>query len=378
MNEAELAFAGVARQAELVRSKDVSARELIELSLQRIERLDRELNAFRSVYPERAIEEAKSAQRKLRSKQPPPLLGVPVAIKDNFDVAGDVTTHGTSAHGGPAQQDCEVVRRVREAGAIVVGKTHLPELAAMNTTESASFGWTRNPWDTGRTTGGSSGGSAAAVAAGDGADRAGQRRRRLDPDPRGLLRGVRPQAPAGADQPRSPRRALARAQRRRLGDPQRRRLGADARRDGRRDRGRRRSGPATRSAVRGGGRHHSRADCESLTRSPFPPDSSASASTMRSAAALLQTVEVLRSLGHRVEEQDPDYGFAAAAWVPRFLKGAAARRGGAPPSRAAAAAHPRLGALGKVAALVGAGMGAPAGSADPRPGEPGSSSASMS
>ena len=166
VDELDLAYAGVIRQAELVRAKEVSARELVELSLSRIAKLDGELNCFRSVYAEQAIEDAKAAQRKLRGKEPPPLLGVPVAIKDNFDVAGDITTHGTAAYGAPARVDSEVVRRVRAAGAIVVGKTHLPALAAMATTESTAFGETRNPWNVTRSAGGSSGASAAAVAAG--------------------------------------------------------------------------------------------------------------------------------------------------------------------------------------------------------------------
>jgi amidase len=92
--------------------------------------------------------------------------GIPVAIKDNVAVAGDVTTHGTGAYGPPAAADCEVVRRVKEAGAIVIGRTHVPPLCAMACTESSAWGITRNPWDTARTPGGSSGGSAVAVAAG--------------------------------------------------------------------------------------------------------------------------------------------------------------------------------------------------------------------
>jgi amidase len=166
MDQRELAFVGVAGQAELIRRREVSAPELVESSLRRIERLDRELNAFRSVYFEQAIDGAKRAQRRLRAKQPPALLGVPVAIKDNVDVAGDVTTHGTSAFGEPATADAEVVRRIRETGAIIVGKTNLAPLASMTCTESPSFGVTRNPWNTDRSPGGSSGGSAAAVASG--------------------------------------------------------------------------------------------------------------------------------------------------------------------------------------------------------------------
>jgi amidase len=166
MDEVALAFAGVSGQAEALRKGDVSVKELVETCLRRIDRLDPQLNAFRIVYREQALERAKSAQRKMRAKNPPPLLGVPVAIKDNTDVAGDVTTHGTQAYGAPATADAEVVRRVREAGAIVIGRTNVPPLCAMCATESTAFGFTRNPWDPTRTPGGSSGGSAAAVASG--------------------------------------------------------------------------------------------------------------------------------------------------------------------------------------------------------------------
>src|SRR5256886_1215123 len=166
MDAPELAFAGVLRQAELVRAGEVSPRELVETYLERIDRLDPRLNAFRSVYRERALTEADQAAARLRGGDERPLLGVPVAIKDNTDVAGDVTTHGTNAYGEPAREDAEVVKRVRAAGAIVLGRTHVPPLCALPCTESATWGITRNPWDPTRTPGGSSGGSGAAVAAG--------------------------------------------------------------------------------------------------------------------------------------------------------------------------------------------------------------------
>jgi amidase len=163
---ADLAYAGVAHQAQLVRSGAVTARELVELSLERIERLDPAVNAFRVVRPERALAEADAAQGRLRDGDAPPLLGVPIAVKDNMDVAGELTTHGTGVVAEPARGDCEVVRRLRDAGAIVVGKTNMPELALWpQLTESQTWGATRNPWEPRRSTGGSSGGSAAAVAA---------------------------------------------------------------------------------------------------------------------------------------------------------------------------------------------------------------------
>jgi amidase len=165
MDEA-LAFASVAKQAELVRAGEVSSRELTELYLGRIERLEPELNAFRTVMAERALAYADQADSRRGGGEERPLLGVPIAIKDVQDVAGETTTHGTAAHGGPATQDAELVKRLRAAGAVIVGKTNTPELAIMGTTEGPACGVSRNPWNTDRTPGGSSGGSAAAVAAG--------------------------------------------------------------------------------------------------------------------------------------------------------------------------------------------------------------------
>jgi amidase len=162
----ELAFVGAARQAEIVRSGEVSPKELVQLSLDRIARLDPELNSFRKVFAEKALLEAEQAEARVRAGDERPLLGVPIAIKDEVDVAGEVNTHGTDAFTEPAKEDSEMVRRLREAGAIIVGLTLLPEMAICGFSESATYGVTRNPWDPQRTPGGSSGGSASAVAAG--------------------------------------------------------------------------------------------------------------------------------------------------------------------------------------------------------------------
>ena len=162
----DVAFSGAARQAEMVRNGDVSPSELVRLCLERIERLDPQLNAFRVVLAEQALLEAEQAEARLKGGDERPLLGVPIAIKDESEVAGQVKMLGTDAFDEPASEDSELVRRLRAAGAIVVGLTHLPELAICGFTESATWGVTRNPWDPQRTPGGSSGGSAAAVAAG--------------------------------------------------------------------------------------------------------------------------------------------------------------------------------------------------------------------
>ncbi|HET8976474.1 MAG TPA: amidase [Solirubrobacterales bacterium] len=162
----ELAFAGAVRQAEMLRAKEVSSRELTEMYLERIGRIDQRLNSFRVVWGESALAAAESADRRIGAGEEAPLLGVPIAIKDTIDVEGDVTMLGTAGFDAPAASDSLLVARLREAGAVLLGKTNLPELAIHGFTESKTFGATRNPWDTERTTGGSSGGSGAAVAAG--------------------------------------------------------------------------------------------------------------------------------------------------------------------------------------------------------------------
>lgn len=166
MDGAELAFAGAARQARMVADGEVSAVELVTATLERIERLDPQLNAYRVVWAERALLEAQQADARRGVGEERPLLGVPVAIKDDVDVAGEITARGTARRVAAASRDAVAVAWLRAAGAIVVGKTHLPELGLWPFTESLTHGATRNPWDPQRTPGGSSGGSAAAVAAG--------------------------------------------------------------------------------------------------------------------------------------------------------------------------------------------------------------------
>ncbi len=166
MDAADLAFAGIARQAELIASGEVSSRELVQLYLDRIERHDGRLNAYKTVFAERALLEADQADARRAAGGQRPLLGVPVAIKDDADIAGEITSFGTRAAERVASTDQEVVRRLREAGAIVLGKTNVPELTLWPFTETPTFGITRNPWNLEHTPGGSSGGSGAAVAAG--------------------------------------------------------------------------------------------------------------------------------------------------------------------------------------------------------------------
>ncbi|HVT00262.1 MAG TPA: amidase family protein, partial [Solirubrobacterales bacterium] len=165
----ELAFTGLAEQARLLTRREVSSRELVELSLARIEESQPRLNAFRVVCAEAALAEADRADVRLRGgdgRENSPLLGVPVAIKDDVDLAGHSTPFGCGGAVEECRTDAELVHRLRRAGAIIVGKTHAPEVGQWHFTESPTFGATRNPWHEGHAPGGSSGGAAAAVAAG--------------------------------------------------------------------------------------------------------------------------------------------------------------------------------------------------------------------
>jgi amidase len=165
MDAAELMYAGPTEQAALRSRGEVTAGDLVEASLERIAALDGRLNAFVETYEDEAREAALAADR--RGPDPErPWAGIPLALKDQHDLAGRVTGWGTVANATPAPHDDPVVRRLRESGAIIVGKTRLPELAIYGFTESQHSGPTRNPWDTSRTCGGSSGGSAVAVASG--------------------------------------------------------------------------------------------------------------------------------------------------------------------------------------------------------------------
>ena len=156
--------------ADLVRrtaAGTTTAVEAVEASLERIERRNPGVNAFSVVLAERAGADAAELDARFAAGGPVgPLHGVPVAIKEEIDVAGCVTTFGGRGNSTPVAEDGEVVHRLRRAGAVIVGKTRMPEFGQWPFTESVDGGITRNPWDRGRTPGGSSGGSAAAVAAG--------------------------------------------------------------------------------------------------------------------------------------------------------------------------------------------------------------------
>ncbi|MET8751228.1 amidase [Streptomyces sp. NPDC004667] len=157
---------GLREMADALAEGEITARRLTERSLERIAASQASLNAFRIVRTEAALAEADAADARLARGERLPLLGVPVAVKDDMDVAGEPTAFGCPGNFPPRTADSEAVRRLRAAGAVIVGKTQTPELGQWPFTEGPAFGETRNPWNPAHTPGGSSGGSAAAVAAG--------------------------------------------------------------------------------------------------------------------------------------------------------------------------------------------------------------------
>jgi amidase len=316
----ELAFAGIARQAQLIADGEISPRELVAVYLERIERLDEQIGAFRVVFAERALAEAQQAEARRAGGERRPLLGVPLAIKDDVDVGGEVTAMGTTAHGESAPRDAEVVRRLREAGAIVIGKTNVPELQIWPFTETISFGATRNPWNLDYAPGGSSGGSAAAVAAGLvgaalGSDGAGSIR---IPSAWCGLFGVKPQ-----------RGRLSLAPHPEVWH------GLSV------------NGPITRSVLDAALFLDAAAGTTSIDAASAPPPVRSFVEAARTdsgrlriaystkvppgviarldrewRAATEETVELLRSLGHELIEADPDYGLSVLPQLlPRYLRG---------------------------------------------------------
>jgi amidase len=164
----DLAFAGLRRTADLIARGEVSSAELVDAALQRIDAAQPDLNAFRIVRHEAARAEAAQADATPRDGDAPrgPLHGVPIAIKDDMDLAGETTAFGCEGEFTTKSLDGEAARRLRAAGAVIVGKTTSPEFGQWPITEGSAFGATRNPYNLDHTPGGSSGGSAAAVAAG--------------------------------------------------------------------------------------------------------------------------------------------------------------------------------------------------------------------
>ncbi len=315
MEAAELAYAGLARQAQLIAAGEVSSRDLVELYLARIERYEPRLNAFRVVLAERARMEADQADaRRGAGDVGRPLLGVPIAIKDDTDVAGELTCFGTRCAELPASADQDVVGRLRAAGAIVIGKTHVPEMTLWPFTETPTYGATRNPWNLEHTPGGSSGGSGAAVAAGLvggalGSDGLGSIR--IPSSFCGLF-GVKPQRDRISLAPHDDRRygwhglAVVGPIVRHVADAA---LFLDVTAQ---------TPPVRDSFAAAAARVPERLRVAFSTKPilPQPVDG-------RVIAAVEQTAQLLRSLGHEVVERDPDYPpWLGAHIVARYLRGA--------------------------------------------------------
>ncbi|MFC9948053.1 amidase [Streptomyces pratensis] len=304
---------------ELAEGRTTSS-ALVAAALARIEASRHTLNAFRQLRTEAALAEAAEADRRLEAGERLPLLGVPVAVKDDTDVAGMPTYFGCDGALPPAAVDSEAVRRLRAAGAVVVGKTNSCELGQWAFTEGPAFGVTRNPWSTAHTPGGSSGGSAAAVAAGLvpaalGSDGAGSiripaawthlvgikpQRGRISVHPHSdAFQGLTVNGPlartvadaallldaAAGPHPRDPHRPPA----------------VDASAAARRDPGTLRIGLSLRPPL-------------TLTRNVLHPE------VLRAVTAL---AEAFARLGHHVEEARPRYGLIGLAFVPRATAGIA-------------------------------------------------------
>jgi amidase len=311
MDANTLALAGAAEQARLIRAGEVSSREVVEATLARIERINPSLNAYRVVLAERALVEADQADGRVGAGDGSrPLLGVPVAIKDDVDVAGEATAFGTAAHAGPVARDAEVVRRLRAAGAIIIGKTLVPEMTMLPATDTITFGSARNPWDLSRTPGGSSGGSAAGMAAGLagvtlGSDGAGSIRNPAAWNGLFGLKPTRDRVPIAphddAWQGLSVNGPLAR----RVADAA---LFLDATVDG---------GGFAEAAAREPGRLR-------VAVSTKAPPGALPLLGREEKRAVHDTAELLRGLGHDVVERDPDYpGSLWPAGLVRVLRGVA-------------------------------------------------------
>ncbi|HLE08162.1 MAG TPA: amidase, partial [Thermodesulfobacteriota bacterium] len=164
----ELTNLTVSELSEKLKKKEVSSKELTSLYLRRMEEVDEKIHAYITVCRDSAVKEAEAADKRIKEGDATPLTGVPIAIKDIF-CTKDVRTTCASRilENFVPPYDATVVRKLKEAGAVILGKLNMDEFAMGSYTENSAFFPTLNPWDTKRVPGGSSGGSAAAVAAGE-------------------------------------------------------------------------------------------------------------------------------------------------------------------------------------------------------------------
>ncbi|MEU9465887.1 amidase [Streptomyces avermitilis] len=311
---------GLARCARALADGEVTSRELVERTLARIEVTQPSLNAFRLVRTEAALAEAEAADRELAAGVRRPLLGVPVAVKDDMDVAGEPTAFGCRGEFPPQAEDSEAVRRLRAAGAVIVGKTNTCELGQWPFTEGPAFGATRNPWHPDHTPGGSSGGSAAAVAAGLvpaalGSDGAGSVR---IPASWTHLVGIKPQRGRISTWPRpesfqgiTVNGTLART----VADAALLLDAASGNHDGDRHR------PPATGVLEAVGRDPGRLRIALSLKPPFTALPARLDPRVR--ARILALAERLAALGHVVEEAEPRYGRIGLTFVPRATAGLA-------------------------------------------------------
>ncbi|MGI5413056.1 amidase [Streptomyces chartreusis] len=339
--------AGLAESARALADGEVTSRALVEEALARIEATQGSLNAFRLVRAEAALAEAEAADRELATGARLPLLGVPIAVKDDTDVAGEPTAFGCSGQFPPAAKDAEAVRRLRAAGAVIVGKTNTCELGQWPFTEGPAFGATRNPWHRDHTPGGSSGGSAAAVAAGLvpaalGSDGAGSVR---IPASWTNLIGIKPQRGRVSTWPRGEsfkgitvNGTLARtvADAALLLDAAAGNHELDPHR------------PPSIDAARAVGRDPGRLRIALALKPPFTALPARLDPRVR--ARIVELGEKLGALGHHVEEADPPYGQIGLTFIPRATAGIAEWAGEVP---SPALLDPRTRSAARLGRLLG-------------------------
>lgn len=314
--------AGLAETARALADGTLTSRALVEQTLARIEASQGSLNAFRIVRTDAALAEAEAADAQLAAGVRKPLLGVPIAVKDDMDVAGEPTAFGCQGEFPAVARDGEAVRRLRAAGAVIVGKTNTCEFGQWPFTEGPAFGATRNPWSPEHTPGGSSGGSAAAVAAGLvpaalGSDGAGSVR---IPASWTHLVGIKPQRGRISTWPRGEsfqgitvNGTLART----VADAA---LLLDAA-SGNHDLDPHRPPGVDASAAVG--RDPGRLRIALALKPPFTALPARLQSDVR--AQVVELAEKLSALGHTVEEADPPYGQIGLTFIPRATAGIAER-----------------------------------------------------
>jgi amidase len=312
--------AGLEAQVDALGRGEVSSADLVSACLDRIEQSQATLNAFRCVRTDAARQEAEECDRRISSGERAPLLGVPIAIKDDTDIAGETTAFGCAGAFEPSAEDSEVVRRLREAGAVIVGKTTTSEIGQWPFSEGPGSGITRNPWDLEHTPGGSSGGAASAVAAGlvagaIGSDGAGSVR---IPAAWCHLVGIKPQRGRISTWPHPEAFRGLTCLGPLTGTVADGALLLDAV-SGNRDGDLHRPKPPAQSYLEASRTAPARLRIALSTTIPFSGAPAKLDPEIRSATERMG--RVLEGLGHDVEEADPSYGMVGASFMPRSMSG---------------------------------------------------------